>query len=397
MRHSSWRITWNPLGSSPRVILDFDDLMDRELAIDGAQLSAIGTFDFAVSSTPSARGNRRRRVEFGKRVGHDSDADSWQECSTQLAAGPWGGDVAGVIEIRPRVGPGLLLRAALLSSTHEPATDTGLAESVHEWSFRCTRMAVTIGDGITIGGGWYNPPGGGITVVIPPGSGIGPGTIVEVIIPGVPPGYYPVTGVTPGGGGSGPGGSAGDLVTIGAPRDPESGDDDEEPHQFNITHAADAAGPGTSFICSAWRTVVVTNAVGIEVLAWRDAQPLGVWEPLHPGTTELVGATGTFVRHIWPPAAIDGNWSGLSSTSGPRTIEFGRAAGVFLWRRVGEITPRTIYVPMQAKGEVSYNHGHGGHVVLKIPSLPVSINAAGVPVAPGSIDDGTIRIVEVEP
>jgi len=202
MRESSWRITWNPLGSSPRVMLDFGDLMEREIALDSSQLSAVGAFDFDLSATPSARGNRRRRLDFGKRKAHDSDSASWHECGVQLAAGPWGGSAAGVIEIRPRVGSALLLRAALLSSTHEPVSDFGIAESVHEWSFRCTKLAFTmIGGGINIIGGWYNPPGGGITVIIPPGSGIIPGDVVLVDgIAGVPGGYYPVGSVGSSGG-----------------------------------------------------------------------------------------------------------------------------------------------------------------------------------------------------
>ena len=211
MRDSSWRITWDPLGISPRVMLDFGNLMEREIALDGSQLSAIGTFDFAVSATPSARGNRRRRLEFGKRVGHDSDTAAWHECALQLAAGPWGGSAAGVLELRPREGSALLMRAALLSSSHEPASDHGIAESVHEWSFRCTKLSfATVGDGITIFGGWYNPPGGGITIIVPPGSGITPGTVVYVDgVPGIPPGYYGVGGVS-----SGSGSGGGDVLTL---------------------------------------------------------------------------------------------------------------------------------------------------------------------------------------
>ena len=188
-------------------MLDFGDLMEREIALDSSQLSAIGTFDFALSATPSARGNRRRRLEFGKRKPHDSDSASWHECGLQLAAGPWGGSAAGVIEIRPRVGAPLLLRAALLSCSHEPVADHGIAESAHEWSFRCTKLAfTTIGDGITIIGGWYNPPGGGITIIIPPGSGIVPGDVIHVGgVPGLPGGYYNV-------GSSGSGGPGGGQV-----------------------------------------------------------------------------------------------------------------------------------------------------------------------------------------
>jgi hypothetical protein len=205
MRESSWRITWNPLGTTPRVMLDFGDLMEREVALDGVQLAAVGTFDFALSATPSSRGNRRRRLDFGKTVGHDSDASAWHECAIQLAAGPWGGEAAGVIELRPRAGSALLLCAALLSTAHEPSAEGGIAESVHEWSFRCTRLSfATVGEGINIIGGWYNSPGGGVTIIIPGGSGVVPGDVIHVGgVPGLPPGYYNVgssTGGEPGGG-----------------------------------------------------------------------------------------------------------------------------------------------------------------------------------------------------
>ncbi|HEY1122142.1 MAG TPA: hypothetical protein VGE67_11105, partial [Haloferula sp.] len=306
MRNSSWRITWNPLGLSPRVMLAFGDLMEGEVAIDGQQLTAVGVFDFALSATPSARGNRRRRLDFGKTVGHDSDATAWHECAIQLAAGPWGGSSAGVIEIKPARGSSLLLRAGLLSSSHEASADAGIAESVHEWSFRCTKMTfATIGDGITIIGGWYNPPGGGITVILPgTGTGIIPGTIVQVDgVPGVPGGYYPVGSV----------GSSGGNTTVTLPTAEPTRDQPSQGARMNIPAVTGGSRNGRCDVVfdSQIRVIGCNDAASYEV--WNGT----TWVGIAPNVWGVATVSVSFASQIHYSA-----WWGTNDiTPGPPTLD----------------------------------------------------------------------------
>jgi hypothetical protein len=374
MRHSIWRITWNPLGSSPVVLLDHGDLMEREIVLDGVQAADARTFDMAITGRPAARGNRRGRLEIGRVIQHETAAESWHECARQAAAGPWD-QGRGMIQVQPIAGEAVLMHAVQISSSHRPTADAGLPESVHERVLRVARLLPTASDGITIIGGWFNPPtsGGGITVVIPGGSGLTPGSAVHVTgIPGVVPGYYTVTGVKPGAGGGG-GGSGTDEVTL-------EGVDHDEPGQsmpqVSFEHALPSSDSITVRIA---RTAEVTSTVPFEAL-----RKSGTWDSFIPGTWTF---SETFAE-IYAP----GSWAGLSPSSGPREVTYLTQMATLTWRRIGGGS-QTFTWPVRAEGEVSYESGIGGNQTDLLPAAPFSITAFSEFSPEGSINGGTITPV----
>lgn len=133
-RESSWRIVWDPEGESPLVLLDFGDLMDSEMKAPMELLVATGKSDFALRSSPIARRNAKRRLEFGRRTQHPTAVASWQECFSAIKAAPWG--MKRPLSVQPSGGPSRLFTAALLNSSHRPAFEDGLVESVHQYAFR---------------------------------------------------------------------------------------------------------------------------------------------------------------------------------------------------------------------------------------------------------------------
>ncbi|RYD53936.1 MAG: hypothetical protein EOP83_22710 [Verrucomicrobiaceae bacterium] len=402
MRESSWRITWDPLGLSPRVMLAFGDLMEREIAIDGQQLTAVGVFDFALSATPSARGNRRRRLDFGKTVGHDSDAAALHECAIQLAAGPWGGSSACVIEIKPERGSSLLMRAALLSSSHEASASAGIAESVHEWSFRCTKMTfATIGDGIAIIGGWYNPPGGGITIIIPGGSGIVPGDVIHVGgVPGLPAGYYPVGSV----------GSSGGNTTLTLPSAEPERDKPSQGAPMSIPPVTGGSRSGRYDVIFSGEIKVIgcTDLASYEV--WNGTTWAGIAPDSWGRATVPVSFASSINYTAWwglndiqpgppvlDPLTLDGqskpNGSGIDcAQAGPSKFT------VKLRRNGVEISSFTIAPSWASEknydgfGPANSSFNHGSHPVLTLVGPGGgSPDDAGIP---GQITGGTVTKVE---
>lgn len=198
MRISEWRIVWDPLGSSPRVLLDYGDLMLDELARSIDSAIDVGRFDFALKSRPVSRGNRRLEHSFSRVFGHDFIATSWLACIDEMLSIPWAEKT--VMRISVLGGGSRYFIATQATSSHEPTVGLDRPESVHEWSFRAGSYSFTpTGPGISIIGGWYNPPGQGIVIIIPGSGTVNPGDTIHVIgVPGVPDGYYtagPVTNV----------------------------------------------------------------------------------------------------------------------------------------------------------------------------------------------------------
>lgn len=202
IRGSQWRITWNPWSEDSREILAIGDAMDRDVSMPRRQLVDVGAPDFAAGGIPVGRGNRSGRLDFDRRLPHETAAESWEVCSAAVAADPWG--KVGVLEIQPQSGVARYYRAALANSTHQPAADSAWAESVHSWSWRIAPLAsITLPGGITILGGRYNPAEGYVVPTLPPEVALPPGTVVQVgNTPGLPDGWYET-----GGGGLPAGGS----------------------------------------------------------------------------------------------------------------------------------------------------------------------------------------------
>ena len=117
MRASAWRITWNPSGATPRVLLDFGDLMDDEIARGIAQAVDVGRFDQAATGRPYGRGNRKRRLEFGRVLKFDTAAESWVAMLAADASDPWGEKQS--LQVDSLSGPPKLCTAALPSVTRE--------------------------------------------------------------------------------------------------------------------------------------------------------------------------------------------------------------------------------------------------------------------------------------
>ena len=130
MRNSAWQIVWEPTGESPRVLLDFGDLMEREITLPVEGLSFIGRSDFAPSAIPVSRGNVRRRLEFSRRDAHSTAAESWEKCSQEIASLPWG--MRSILSLQPLGGLQRYYYAAIANSAHEPFSVGPWPESGHE-------------------------------------------------------------------------------------------------------------------------------------------------------------------------------------------------------------------------------------------------------------------------
>jgi len=196
MRSSEWRIVWDPLGDSPRVLLDYDDLMSDELAQSLAAAMDVGRPDFALSAVPISRKNVRREMAFSKVVSYESPEESWQGCAVELLATPWGQKMP--LHVIARNQGERYFIATPISSSHRPTIGFGTPEAVHSWAFRVGPYSfIPTGPPVTIIGGWFNPPGEGIVIIIPGEDAVNPGDTVNVIgVPGVKDGYYPVGGTS---------------------------------------------------------------------------------------------------------------------------------------------------------------------------------------------------------
>jgi hypothetical protein len=200
-RESPWRITWNPAGATPRVLLEFGDPMDGEIQRDLVQVVDVGRFDQAILGRPYGRKNRKRRLEFNRLVEFASNAEAFVAMLEAAANDPWG--EKQLVQIAPMAGGSAYGRAALLSVDRQFVTQPfpGFSE---RYAFRIDGGSTAPGTpAITIIGGVYNPPiaGGGttsgsITVNLGSGHGLVVGDVVYVSgVSGVANGYYPVTGV----------------------------------------------------------------------------------------------------------------------------------------------------------------------------------------------------------
>jgi len=209
MRESSWRITWDPAGASPRVLLDFGDLMDDEIERTLAQVVDIGRFDQAVNGRPYGRGNRKRRMTLARTREFGTAVEAWQAMLAAMASDPWASK--GLLRVETLGGGSSFCRAALLSVQRTPLTlpFPGYQERL---ALRINGGLTATGSALTVTGGWYNPPvvgggttSGGITVIIGGTStGLTPGDVVKVTgVGGVADGDYTVTGVSTTGSGSG--------------------------------------------------------------------------------------------------------------------------------------------------------------------------------------------------
>jgi len=213
MRDSDWRITWNPAGEAPRVLLDFGDPMDGEIQRDLVQVVDVGRFDQATQGRPFGRKNRKRRLEFNRLVEFDSSAGAFLAMIDAAMNDPWG--EKSLVQIAPKLAGSIYGRAAMLSFERDFVTQPKPGY-IEKYAFRVDSGATGPGTpAITIISGWFNPPlsGGGtgsgsITVVLGPGHGLTPGDVVFVDgVAGVTPGYYSVSAVN------------GNNVTIDAPSD----------------------------------------------------------------------------------------------------------------------------------------------------------------------------------
>lgn len=133
MRHSDWTITWDQAGT-PLVLLALDDVMDSEIRLGGQQLVGSGLSDFALRAVAISRQNRKATLEISRRLPHATTSAAWLACATALIAAPWG--KKATLRITPRGGSARDYTAALLSSTHKPAHDDGLIESIHSYSLK---------------------------------------------------------------------------------------------------------------------------------------------------------------------------------------------------------------------------------------------------------------------
>jgi hypothetical protein len=197
---SNWRITWNPSGESPVVLLDYGDEMEAEISGELAALVDISRYDTAPNGRPYGRGNRKRRLEFTRYRYYANPIAAFQAMLAANAADPW--KEKQLLRIEPLLGS-TYGRAAVLSVTREPVTDRpGFLE---KWALRWNRGLTLTGDPFTVIGGWFNDPivGGGtssgsITIILDDDDhGLTEGNVVYLSgVTGVRPGYYPVTGVS---------------------------------------------------------------------------------------------------------------------------------------------------------------------------------------------------------
>jgi len=216
MRASTWQLVWNPVGESPRVLLDYDDLMDDEIQRSLSQLTSVLRYDGATAGRPVGRLNKRRRLTLVRQIRVGSPEESWAGVLEGAAADPW--NEKQLLKITRLDGAATYVRAALLNSDRTPVSDGGLPCYREQISLRVDSGLVPTGPLLTIINGWFNPPilgggtsSGGITIVIDgEDTGLEPGDIIHVGgVTGVPDGAYPVSGVSTGGGST--------TVTVTAP------------------------------------------------------------------------------------------------------------------------------------------------------------------------------------
>lgn len=371
MRESDWQIRWNPLSDAPAVLLDFDDVMEGEIARSMTSAVDASRLDFAASAQVVARGNVKRRLEFGRRIEHDTNAESWEACSAAVLAGPW---AKGVISVRDRYGNDRLLRAALLSSSHEPQSGGALPASFHGYAFRVTPINLVASGGITIIGGWYNPPTGGvggtpggpsIVITVPGGSGLNPGDTVYIpggVIPGVIPGYYPVGGVSSGGGQ--------DHVTVDAPHDKEPFEGSEDALIVFNNDLPTSPFSGNYF-ASIKGSVQITTEVPIEVYAEVTPGSGFDWRAYGAGVHSISS------QRFHNPGIALGTWAGLSHDSPSREVSYGTVSAVMKWRRVGVGGEHQVVVPLEGKGQVNYFLGDEHTEETTRPPVTLHVTAFG--------------------
>lgn len=134
MRLSDWQIVWAPGEAGERTLLALDDVMEDEIRLPLSQLADVGRPDFSLTGLPVSRGNRKRRIEFTRRDSHATLLDAWQAVFSALAADAWA--VKKTLRITPRSGSATNYTAALLSSSHRVAPESGVAETIHSYAIR---------------------------------------------------------------------------------------------------------------------------------------------------------------------------------------------------------------------------------------------------------------------
>jgi hypothetical protein len=374
MRESDWQIRWNPLGESPEVLLDFGDLMEDEIARQLAASVAVGRFDFAPSAIVTTRKNLKRRLEFSRFIEHDTNGEAVEECSARTLAGPWS---KGLISLRHQEGGERLMKAALMGSSHDPDFAGPGPRSLHAYRFRVTpQELVPLGDPVTIIGGWYNPPGNGITIIIPGGSGVVPGGTITIPtgIPGVIPGVYPVGGVQPGANGH-------DEVTIDVPHDEEPLGD---PPSFEFVSSWEASPNGGIPVSYIRGRIDIVTEVTIE--AFINGGSGWGWYSYAAGPhTFLSPDYDQTVPTAW------GSWNGLTSVSGPRDVTYSSTVTSFRWRRLGDPAENVVGVPVRGEGTVSYVGGDASTKIFDMPAVGLQITAdSHSGGAPGTFPGGGI-------
>ena len=145
LRESSWEIIWDAAGDSPAVLLTHEDLMDAEIRLPTTQLTGVGKPDFSPTGLPKGFGNKKRRLEFSRRIPQPSAAAAFQAALDGVRLAPWG--IKAVLTIQPRGGAVRSYTAALLSCAHRPDNLDGICEVLQNWSFRVSPVSVS-GDGV---------------------------------------------------------------------------------------------------------------------------------------------------------------------------------------------------------------------------------------------------------
>ncbi|MFU8894004.1 MAG: hypothetical protein ACNA8L_10285 [Luteolibacter sp.] len=134
MRISDFQIIWAPGTGEEKILLALGDTMDSEIRMPLAQLVDVGRPDFQKGGLPVSRGNRRRRLEFSVRTEHASVNAAWLAVFAALAWSPWG--EKQTIRITPRGGTARNHPAVMMACRHEVAKGSGLAETIHQYTFR---------------------------------------------------------------------------------------------------------------------------------------------------------------------------------------------------------------------------------------------------------------------
>ena len=375
MRESEWRVVWDPLGASPRVMLGFGSLMENEHARTLDQQVAVARFDFAASGAPVSRGNSKCRLEFSRRDEHANASLSWDACHRELLAAPWG--FKGTLQVQGRGLSPVLYTAALLSSSHAPDTGFDFPESVHHWAFRVAARTAGLGAGISVLGGVVNKT---ILLVVTAGAGIQPGDVILVEgVLNVPDGFYNVA--------TSDGGSIGIVGGPGLnPGDPAGVEDaDATTSMADRQNKRDTSPVAGGFLFPEHRAFLQRR------VEFRSAQSYQAWNGLAwytlPGDNVARVLAGS--NDLCP-----GAWSGLSQSNSPRPINYPNQVSECRVRRIGQSDYDRIFYSLGGSGSVAFNSGNDSYEpYFELPSAKASYSAAGLFTAPANNlkQGGTIR------